>query len=150
MSTATAKWENLIAREEIYNFTDEINKIGVGYGFGKDFILKGSLYLTDGLPIQYKVRNFTKTNLEKIENNWSSIKNAIENTISLIDKFGFNNKNITAAMALLPIAYYLMKLNKNNYINSSNKDDVENQTDIQKWLILVLLKIHLAGHLILR
>lgn len=145
LSTATAKWKNLIAREEIYNFTDEINKIGVGYSFGKDFILKGSLYLTDGLPIQYKVRNFTKTNLEKIENNWASIKNAIENTISLIDKFGFNNKNITSAMALLPIAYYLMKLNKNNYINSSNKDDVKNQIDIQKWLILVLLKNSFGG-----
>lgn len=140
LSTATAKWDNLNAREEIYNFTDEINRIGSGYNFGKDFILKGSLYLTDGLPIKYKVSNFTKSNLKKIENNWLNIKSGIENTVRLVNKFGFNNKNITAAMALLPIGYYLIKLNKNNYVNSTGKDDVQNQSEIQKWLILVLLK----------
>ena len=145
LSTATAKWKNLNARDEIYTFTDEINTIGVGYNFGKDFVLKGCLYLTEGLPIQYKVGNFTRSNLEKIENNWLSIKGGIESTIRLISKFGFNSKNITAAMALLPIAFYLIKLNKNNYINSSNKDDVENQTLVQKWLILVLLKNSFGG-----
>jgi len=107
--------------------------------------LKGSLYLTDGLPIQYKVRNFTKSNLEKIEDNWSNIKAGIENTIRLVSKFGFNDKNITAAMALLPIAYYLIKLDKNNYINSSAQNDVVNQTQIQKWLIFVLLKNSFGG-----
>ncbi|MBF0240388.1 MAG: DUF1524 domain-containing protein, partial [SAR324 cluster bacterium] len=44
-----------------------------------------------------------------------------------------------------PIAYYLIKLNKNDYINSTNKDDVSNQTMIQKWLILVLLKNSFGG-----
>ena len=145
LSTATAKWKNLNARDEIYNFTDDINTIGVGYNFGKDFVLKGCLYLTEGLPIQYKVGNFTRSNLEKIENNWLSIKYSIENTIRLISKFGFNNKNITAAMALLPIAFYLIKLNKNNYINSSDREDVANQAAIQKWLILVLLKNSFGG-----
>jgi uncharacterized protein with ParB-like and HNH nuclease domain len=145
LSTATAKWKSLNARDEIYNFTDDINTIGLGYSFGKDFILKGSLYLTDGLPIQYKVGNFTKSNLERIEGNWPIIKSGIENTIKLVSKFGFNDKNITAAMALLPIAYYLIKLNKNNYINSSDRDDVMNQSVIQKWLILVLLKNVFGG-----
>jgi len=145
LSTATAKWKVLNAREEIYNFTDEVNKIGVGYNFGKDFILKACLYLTEDLPIQYKVGNFTRTNLEKIENNWENIKSGVEITIKLINKFGFSNKNITAAMALLPIAYYLIKLDKNNYVNSSDKKHVENQTLIQKWLILVLLKNSFGG-----
>lgn len=89
--------------------------------------------------------NFTKSNLEKIEDNWPSIKSGIENTVRLIGKFGFNNKNITAAMALLPIAYYLVKLNKKNYINSTDKNDVNNQTIIQRWLILVLLKNSFGG-----
>ena len=145
LSTATAKWRTLNARDEIYNFTDDINTIGTGYNFGKDFVLKGALYLTDGLPIQYKVRNFTKSNLEKIEDNWSNIKTGLGDTIKLISKFGFNNKNITATMALLPIAYYLIKLGKDNYINSSARNDVINQTLIQKWLILVLLKNSFGG-----
>jgi len=145
LSTATAKWNKLNAREEIYTFTDNINKIGAGYNFGKDFVLKGALYLTKDLPIQYKVRNFTKGNLEKIEDNWLNIKKGLEDTIKLVNKFGFNSKNITSAMALLPIAYYLIELNRSNYINSSVKEDVQNQSTIKKWLILVLLKNSFGG-----
>ena len=41
LSTATAKWGDVNAREEIHHFTDQINKIHPGYAFGKDFVLKG-------------------------------------------------------------------------------------------------------------
>ncbi len=140
LSTATAKWQTLNAREEIHSFTDNINAIGNGYTFGKDFVLKGCLYLTDNLRIQYKVKNFNKTNLEKIENNWDNIKDNIENTISLVNKFGFNDKNLVAKIALLPISFYLGKQNKKNFVDSTDKDDVRNQIIIQKWLILTLLK----------
>lgn len=140
LSTATAKWNKLNAREEIHSFTDTINSIGNGYSFGKDFVLKGCLYLTDGLPIQYKVKNFNKINLEKIENNWEVIKNNIQDTIILISKFGFNDKNLVTKNALLPIALYLKRLNKKNFVNSTDKEDVKNQLLIQKWLILTLLK----------
>mgnify|MGYP003786238657 CR=1 FL=1 len=68
LSTATAKWKNLNAREELINFTDELNNIGDGYNFDRDFVLKSSLFLTEDLSIQYKVKNFNKENLEKIEN----------------------------------------------------------------------------------
>ena len=140
LSTATAKWKTLNAREEIHNFTDEINKIGGGFGLGKDFVLKGALYLTEDLPIQYKIKNFTKTNLEKIELNWDNIKKNIDTTVKLIAKFGINRKNILSETALLPIAFYLSKLNKKNYIYSSSSADVKNQNLIQKWLILIFLK----------
>lgn len=140
LSTATAKWKNLNAREEIQNFTDDINNTGNEYSFGKDFVLKGSLYLTEDLPIQYKIKNFTRQNLEKIELNWENIKIRIQDTIKLISRFGFSNKNITSAAALLPIAFYLLKLNKKNFVSSSDKNDVKNQNLIQRWLILALLK----------
>lgn len=140
LSTATAKWNNLNAREEIHSFTDSINAIGNGYSFGKDFVLKGSLYLTDGLPIQYKVKNFTRTNLEKIENNWDNIKEQIENTVKLISRFGYNDKNLVAKIALLPISFYLGKLNTKNFVESSDQDKVRNQVIIQKWLTICLLK----------
>lgn len=145
LSTATAKWKNLNAREEIQNFTDGINKIGNGYRFGKDFVLKGSLYLTEDLPIQYKVKNFTRDNLEKIENNWDTIKKNIEDTVRLMYNYGFNAKNITSTGALLPISFYLMKLGKNNFVGSSHVHDVENQEIIRKWLISSLLKNAFGG-----
>lgn len=140
LSTATAKWKNLNARDEIHNFTDDINGIGAGYNFGKDFVLKGALYLTDGLPIQYKVKNFTKPNLEMIEDNWESIKEDIQNAVCLINRYGFSDKNLISTLALLPIALYLKKLDKKNFFKSTQHDDVLNQVLIQKWLAVVLLK----------
>lgn len=145
LSTATAKWKNTNAREEIHSFTDNINSIGNGYSFGKDFVLKGCLYLTEGLPIKYKVSNFNRANLEKIESNWTTIKDCIEDTVKLINMFGFSDKNMVAKMSLLPVALYLSKLNCPNFINSSNQVDVQNQLLIQKWLIIALLKGALGG-----
>jgi Protein of unknown function DUF262 len=145
LSTATAKWVNLNAREEIHSFTDNINATGSGYSFGKDFVLKGCLYLTDDLPIQYKVKNFTRTNLEKIENNWDNITDNIEVTVQLMHKFGFNDKSLVAKIALLPISFYLGKLKPKNFIDSTDKNDVRNQNIIQKWLIITLLKNAFGG-----
>ncbi len=140
LSTATAKWKTLNARDEIHDFTDDVNDIGSRYNLGKDFVLKGALYLTDGLPIQYMVKNFTKPNLEKIEANWDSIKSNIQSTVRLISRFGFGDKNLVSTLALLPIALYLSKLGKKNFVDSTQKDDVNNQLIIQKWLAIVLLK----------
>lgn len=145
LSTATAKWRNLNAREEINSFTDEINKIGVGYNFGKDFVMKGAMYLTEDLPIQYKLSSFTQSNLEKIEDHWDATKEAIRNTISLISRYGFSDKNLVTKLALLPIAQYLRNIGSKNYVSSSKVDDVKDQNNIQKWLIFIILKNGLGG-----
>lgn len=136
LSTATAKWKNLNAREEIYNFTDDINKIGTGYKFGKDFVMKGAMYLTEGLPIQYKVSSFTKNNLEKIECNWENIKESLRQAILLLSTYGFTEKNIVSKNVVLPIAYYIQNKNVSNFVNSSDKDLMKIKNDIQKWFVL--------------
>ncbi len=140
LSTATAKWDRLNAREEMNRFVDEINRIGSGYGFGKDFVLKSSLYLTEDLPIQYKVKNFTKPNLLKIEDNWDNIKTYLDSTINLVSKYGFTSKNITAPITLLPIAFFIMKSGNKDFFKSSEKEDVKNQIMIRRWLISAFLK----------
>jgi uncharacterized protein with ParB-like and HNH nuclease domain len=145
LSTATAQWKNLNARDEIHDFTDDINAIGAGYNLGKDFVLKGALYLTPGLPIQYQVKNFTKPNLEKIEENWELIKANIRTTIRLVSRFGFNDKNLISTLALLPIALYLSRLGKKNFVESTEQGDVRNQLLIEKWLAIVLLKNAFGG-----
>ena len=45
LSIATAQWETKDAREEIISFVDEINSIGDGFNFNKDFVLKSCLVL---------------------------------------------------------------------------------------------------------
>ncbi len=145
LSTATAKWKTLNAREEINSFTDEINKIGVGYSFGKDFVMKGAMYLTEDLPIQYKLSSFTQSNLEKIEIHWDTTKEVIRNTVSLISRYGFNDKNLVTKLALLPIAQYIKNISRKNYLTSTNIEDVKDQNNIQKWLVYIILKNGLGG-----
>jgi hypothetical protein len=147
LSTATAKWEKLNAREEINQLTTDLNALGDGdgYWFGKDFVLKASLYLTEDLPIQYKVKNFTRTNLRKIEGNWDSIKTHLTTTVRLVAKFGYRWENVVAPLALLPISFWLMKRGDDAFDKSSKKDDVVAQTEIKKWLTIALLKRAFGG-----
>ena len=46
LSIATAQWKEKDARKEITSFVDEINSIGVGFNFNKDFVLKNCLART--------------------------------------------------------------------------------------------------------
>lgn len=147
LSTATAKWEKLNAREEITTLMDNLNALGgtENFRFGKDFVLKGSLYLTEELPIQYRVQNFTKSNLRKIEDNWDNIKAYLATTARLVRKFGFRWENIVAPLALLPIAFWLMKRGDDKFDKSSKESDVVAQTAIKKWLTIALLKNAFGG-----
>ena len=140
LATATAKWETLDARTEIHNFTDSLNVIGNGYNFGKDFVLKACLYLSDSLPIQYKVKNFTRKNLRTIEGNWEKIKESLSITVRLISRFGFSVKNVVAPLALLPVAFYLMKRGNSSFDTSSQAEDADAQVAIRKWFVFSTLK----------
>lgn len=92
LSIATAQWEQKDAREEINNFVDEINEIGNGFNFNKDFVLKTCLVLTDFSNIAFKVDNFNKSNMLKIESNWEDITKAIRLAVNLVSSFGFNRE----------------------------------------------------------
>ena len=145
LATATAKWDTLDARSEIHNFTDLLNETGTGYKFGKDFVLKACLYLCESLPIQYKVKNFSKPNLLTIESNWESIKDTLAVTVRLISRFGFQAKNVVAPLALLPIAFYLQKRGNPNFDKSSSVEDAEAQIAIRKWFVFATLKNAFGG-----
>ena len=145
LATATAKWDTLDARSEIHNFTDLLNETGTGYKFGKDFVLKACLYLCESLPIQYKVKNFSKPNLLTIESNWESIKDTLAVTVRLISRFGFQAKNVVAPLALLPIAFYLQKRGNSNFDKSSSVEDAEAQIAIRKWFVFATLKNAFGG-----
>lgn len=145
LATATAKWETLDARSEIHDFTDALNETGTGFKFGKDFVLKACLYLCESLPIQYKVKNFSRKNLLTIEENWGNIKEALATTVRLISRFGFYSKNIVAPLALLPIAFYLLRRGNRNFDTSSQAEDAEAQIAIRKWLVFSTLKNAFGG-----
>lgn len=139
LSIASAQWENHDAREEIIQFVDEVNSIGNGFKINKDFVLKTALVLSDLPNIAFRVDNFNKKNMEKIESKWDDIKKAIRQTILLVSSFGYSGETLTSNYALIPITYYLFVSGMNDkFIGSGNSRD--NKNKIKKWLIASLLK----------
>ena len=109
LSIATAQWKNKDARQEITKFVDEINQIGDGFKFDKDFVLKACLVLCDFKDIAFKVDNFNAETMQKIEYNWDNVKEAIRLAVNLVSSFGYNQDTLTSSNAIIPIAYYLLK-----------------------------------------
>lgn len=143
LSIATAQWETYDAREEITEFVDELNSIGRGFNVNKDFVLKSSLVLT-GLNVAFKVDNFNKTNMLKIEDNWKTIKSALFSAFTLVSSFGFNRDSLKSNNAVIPIAYYLKTIGVPAHFETATAY-AENRKLIKKWLIMSLIKRTFSG-----
>lgn len=144
LSIASAQWENHDAREEITEFVEEVNAIGGGFRINKDFVLKTALVLTDFTDIAFKVDNFNKPNMMKIEANWDNIKRAIKQSVNLVSSFGYSGETLSSNNALIPIAYYLLTIGMpENFVESGTTRD--NKAKIKKWLIMDLLKKAFSG-----
>lgn len=143
LSMITSKWEGVSARQEIYDFVDHLNTgLDSRNEIDKDFIMKSSLVLCD-LDQRYKVGNFTSANLKLIENNWRSIKVALERTLRLVNRFGIDRDSLTSVNALLPIAYYLHKCKSG--LDGTTPFEAANASRIHRWLLGSLLNGAFGG-----
>lgn len=144
LSIATAQWTKYDARQEIHDLVDELNRTGEGFNLNKDFVLKSSLVLADIQDIAFRVRNFTRENVEKIENAWPKIRNALRASVGLAAKLGFNGHTLTANNTLVPVAYYLKELDDPiGYLESNTF--ASDRDLVQKWIIRALLKTGTFG-----
>jgi uncharacterized protein with ParB-like and HNH nuclease domain len=144
LSIATAQWKEKDAREVIHEFVDEINRIGDGFDFNKDFVLKSCLVLADFIDIKFKVDNFTKANMAIIEKNWDDTAASIKSAIELISKYGFNRDSLTASTAIIPIAYFIFKNKLEDKILHGASCENDRKAIIE-WLARVLLKGTFGG-----
>lgn len=139
LSFATAQWEIKDAREEINTFVDEINDIGEGFNISKDIVLKACLVLCDFNDISFKVDNFNRTNMLKIEQEWDTLTKAIRAAVTLVANFGFSRENITSNNLFIPIAYYLKSIGIPESFGTASKY-LNNRNKIKKWFTFSLLK----------
>lgn len=139
LSVASAQWNTLDAREEIHSFVDEINAIGSGFNFNKDFVMKSFLVLGDFPDVVFKVDNFTRDNMLKIEQTWPDISQALRTAVLLLSRIGFSRDNLTSINAVIPIAYYIMKNQLNDSLSNSMKY-AEDRKKIKEWLVRSLTK----------
>lgn len=139
LSIAVAQWSRLDARQEIHSLVDELNQIGDRFTFSQDLVLKAGLLLTDIGNVGFRVENFTHENMAVLEEHWAKVKRALLLSVRLIASFGFNGQNIRATSAILPIAYYLNRLDPpDRYLtHSSYREDRER---IRIWLTKSILK----------
>ncbi len=140
LSIAVAQWSKHDARDEIHKLVDEVNRVGDGFSFSKDLVLKAGLMLSDIGNVGFKVSNFNRENMEQLEQRWCDIKRAIRLTIRLLDTFGFSGQTLRADSAILPIAYYLYRLDPgDSYLTHTSYQS--DRAAVREWLIRSLLKV---------
>ncbi|RWK85308.1 MAG: DUF262 domain-containing protein [Mesorhizobium sp.] len=138
MSMISSKWTDISAREEIYSLVQTINqRLDRKNDVTKDFVMKASLLLSD-LDHVYQVRNFANRNLEVMRGNWARIKTSLRRTFLLVNRFGIDRENLTSLNALLPIAYYLHKIDV-DLLDGTTAFHGSNAERIRRWLIASLL-----------
>lgn len=144
LSIATAAWKKIDARKVIYDLVEELNDVGEKFTFNKDFVLKSCLVLSDIPAIEFRVSNFTRENMEKIERNWELIAKALRETVKLISGWGYSWQTLVSAYAIIPLAYYIYKRGTpSNFISSTKFTD--DRTTLRKWLQIALLKRTFSG-----
>ncbi len=138
LSIATAQWKG-DARKEVHELVDEMNRIGTGFDFSKDFVLKAGLMLTDIASVGFKVENFTHDNMAVLEAHWPDIRRALITTVELAASFGYNRDTIRAVSSLLPIAYYIYRRKLPESFTTHDRY-AKDRAAISSWLTRSLLK----------
>lgn len=144
LSTADARWKARDAREEIARFAAEINTIGDGFDFDRDFVLKTCLVLCDFRDIALKVDNLSRGNMVTIGEKWDDICKKTRLAVNLAASFGYNRDTLPSANALIPIAYYLFRRELPLGFVGSTHYRVD-RGKIRIWLIHCLLKGTFSG-----
>lgn len=140
LSTATAQWKSMNAREEIGALVEQLNGADYRFAFDKDFVMKACLVLTDDITdIRFKVTNFNASNTKKIENNWKNITGALKQAVALLASFGFTERSLTSANSVLPIAFYLLKRGLPASYDSAAKYGPDRRA-VREWLLKTLLR----------
>ena len=107
--------------------------------FDADFVLKAGLMLSDIASVGFKVENFAYENMAVLEDNWPNNRQALMETVELVDSFGFDNRTIQATNSLLPIAYYPYKKGAPHDFESSDHF-IHDRVVIRGWLTRSILK----------
>ena len=139
LSIAVSQWDTLDARREVHGLVDDMNNVRAGLLFNADFVLKAGLMLTDIASVGFRVENFTHENMAILERNWPNIRQALLETVELMDSFGFDSRTIQATNSLLPIAYYLYKKGAPRDFETSDHY-LNDRRIIRGWLTRSILK----------
>jgi hypothetical protein len=107
VSTATARWRHLDAREALERLRAEMNAAGEGFRFAPDRLVKAGLVLLDAQEPKFHVDSFSKGNkAQKLEELWPEFAVAMTTAAMTLASFGLSSKTLAAENVAIPIAYY--------------------------------------------
>ncbi len=115
MSILTASFLSDI-RERMNELVDALKEKGFP-NVGQDQVLKTCLLLV-GSNTEFKLKNFNKPNIKKIEDNWEKITESIYSAAKLLENFGYANY-LGSAYILSSLAYFYFL---NSKMNESDKE----------------------------
>ncbi|MGL2641480.1 nuclease, EndA/NucM family protein [Helicobacter pylori] len=113
MSILTASFSSDI-REKMNELVDALKDKDFS-NMGRDQVLKTCLLLV-GSNTEFKLKNFNKPNIKKIEDNWEKITDSIYNAAKLLENFGYAGY-LGSAYILSSLAYFYFlnpKMDKND------------------------------------
>ena len=143
MSFITANWQK-DTRSEFRKLIDQIFEIGrPGFMVDSDFILKTCLVLFSK-DIKFRLKNFDRTSVGAIEDNWPRITKSIIEAFRLAEKWGFNNSTVRAKNAFIPIIYYIYYNQLEDRINNPLLCKEEKE-EMRRWFCISLLKRVFGG-----
>jgi len=144
LSMATNQWKERDAREEVRSLVRDLNSnAGRQFSFSKDVVLKTALTIA-GVDVRFKVSNFTQTNMGKVEAAWPEIEGSLLRAATLLQQFGYNERNLTANSVIVPIAHYLhLRGAGDSYLDSSA--DAGDRLALQRWVTRSLIKRGIWG-----
>lgn len=147
LSIATANWEQYDAREELTSFVDYLNsQLPLKNNYDKDFLLKSCLVLSD-LPVRYRVGQFNRENVSKIESEWEAIRTAIKAAATLVNQFGIGENTLTSRNAVIPLAYYFKNTGLTvDHVQQNAEEYHQTKQAMKKWLLTTLLNGTLSGN----
>lgn len=144
LSMATNQWKELDAREEVRLLVRELNTNGGRqFSFSKDLVLKTALTIA-GLDVRFKVSNFTQANMAEVEAAWPEIESALLRAATLLQQFGYNERNLTANSVVIPIAYYLHRRGVSDAYLDSTSDSAD-RLALHRWVTRSLIKRGIWG-----
>ncbi len=115
MSLLTATFKSEI-REQMEEVVTRMKEDGFEC-FGRDQVLKTCMMLSDCNHI-FKMENFSKTNIKKMETNWDNVISCIYTTTALLKSMGYAD-HLFSGYIIAVISLYLLKKS----INKPNPED---------------------------
>jgi Protein of unknown function DUF262 len=133
LSIATAEWPQRDAREAVNSLVDELNATHQGFAFTKDIVLKAGLILIEASDIRFRVANFTRENMARLDEDWDRVASALRLAAKLLGRFGFSERTLTAHSVLIPVAYYLYgRKATDSYLEASGEAD--DRRAVRRWV----------------